>query len=249
MGGDKTTVPCDNQWGSRTIPASLKRELPAPQILRSPPSFSSLHPLHGLTTMNTARRRNLLFFSSALFLTIFFLFSSSLSHATSPTSNTVTLRTRNLRLHRRHLHEEIARSHCEGTLYPELCVSTVASFPGLASKSLRQVVAATINLTMGEVQAADSNCSSIEHSWVKRLGPLDRRALDDCLELFQETMDEFHDALSDLSGTTSASKHIHDLQTLLSGKFVSCPVDEFLRSDNHSFRSSWGSLISPDLSI
>ncbi|KAK4779826.1 hypothetical protein SAY87_015932 [Trapa incisa] len=156
----------------------------------------------------TTRRRSLLCFSALLLF-------SSLGHAALDSSNMAIGGV--AATHRRNLHEEIARSHCEGTLYPELCVSTVASFPSLASQSLPQVIAATINLTAGEVHAADDNCSRLEHNWLKRLAPLDQRALDDCRELFGETVDEFNGALSDLSGTSSASKHIHDLQTLLSG--------------------------------
>ncbi|XP_031401712.1 pectinesterase-like [Punica granatum] len=170
--------------------------------------------------MNTSGRiRSLLFFSTLLLptLALFLFLFSSLGLVARPRHYAATLQTLPLHIHRRHLHEEIARSHCEGTLYPELCVSTVASFPDLASKSVPQVIAATLNLTMGEVKVANSNCSIIERSWIKRLGPLERRALDDCQELFQETMDEFRNALSDLSGTPSASKHFHDLQTLLSG--------------------------------
>ncbi|KAK4762565.1 hypothetical protein SAY86_008333 [Trapa natans] len=181
--------------------------------------------------MDDTRRGNLIFFSNL------FLFSS-LGHASAVVvGRTAALQTGDIApIHHGDLHEEIARSHCEGTLYPELCVSTVAAFPDLASKSLPQVIAAAINLTSGEVHAADDNCTRLEQNWLKQLAPLDRRALDDCRELFQETVDEFNGALSDLSGTSSSSKHIHDLQTLLSGAMTNqytC-LDGFAYSESNA---------------
>lgn len=69
---------------------------------------------------------------------------------------------------------------------------------------------------MDEVRASSANCTLIE----KRLRgpyPSQKRALDDCLELLDDTVSELEAALADLTSKKSASKHYHDLQTLLSG--------------------------------
>lgn len=114
-----------------------------------------------------------------------------------------------------HKHYQIAHSACKGTLYPKLCVSTVASFPDLTSKSLPQIISSTVNHTMSEVRASSANYTVIE----KRLrspNPLQKRALDDCLELLDDTISELEIALADLTSIKTVSKHYHDLQTLLS---------------------------------
>ncbi|KAF8014892.1 hypothetical protein BT93_H0631 [Corymbia citriodora subsp. variegata] len=119
---------------------------------------------------------------------------------------------------RRHL--QVARSTCEGTLYPDLCVSTLASFPDLASKSVPEIISSTVNLTTAQVRSASSSCSGLERRLASKLGPLERRALGDCLELLAHTVDEFGKAISDLSsknGVNAPATHFHDLQTLLSG--------------------------------
>ncbi|KAF8387719.1 hypothetical protein HHK36_026373 [Tetracentron sinense] len=114
-----------------------------------------------------------------------------------------------------HKHLQIAHSTCEGTLYPELCVSTLSSFPNLASKSVPQIISDTINLAVDEVKVSASNCTGIRKK-VKVLDPRQKRAIDDCLELFDDTIAELQIAISDLSPKSSPSKHYHDLQTLLS---------------------------------
>lgn len=68
---------------------------------------------------------------------------------------------------------------------------------------------------MYEVRASSSNYSGVRNNF-RNLDPLDKIALNDCLELFDDTIAELKSALGDLS-PKSASEHYHDLQTLLSG--------------------------------
>lgn len=108
----------------------------------------------------------------------------------------------------------VAARHCDGTLYPDLCVSTLADIPNLASKSLPEVIAVVINSTATNVRSSASNCSSYLH----RRGYMDFRqrvALNDCLELFDETLDDLHSAASDLA-YGNASAYVTDIQTVLS---------------------------------
>ena len=114
-----------------------------------------------------------------------------------------------------HKHIQVAHSTCQGTLYPELCVSTLSSFPDLATKSLPQIISATVNQTLSKVRVSSSNCSSIRKK-LKNLDPLQKRALDDCLELFDDTMAQLKTTISDLSSKKLDSKHHNDLQSLLS---------------------------------
>ncbi|KAK4482162.1 hypothetical protein RD792_009303 [Penstemon davidsonii] len=133
-------------------------------------------------------------------------------------------------------HFQIAQSTCEGTLYPELCVSTVASFPELRRKTLPEIISATVNVTMKEVRASASNCSGLRRKLIKKLHPLDLHALDDCIELFSETIAELKRVLTDLSGSKSPEKYYDDLQTLLSGAMTNqftC-LDGFAYSKNNT---------------
>ncbi|CBI36883.3 unnamed protein product, partial [Vitis vinifera] len=137
-----------------------------------------------------------------------------------------------------HKHVQIAHSHCEGTLYPELCVSTLSTFPDLASKTVPEVIAATVSHTVGEVKLSASNCSGIRRK-LKNLNTLEGRAINDCLELHDCTIAQLQSTISDLSHNNSPAKHYHDLQTLLSGSITNlytC-LDGFAYSKKH-IRSS-----------
>ncbi|KAK6239406.1 hypothetical protein QUC31_004875 [Theobroma cacao] len=115
-----------------------------------------------------------------------------------------------------HNHLQIAHSACQGTLYPDLCVSTISVLPDLASKSLPELISAILNQTMYEVRLASANCTNIERRF-KSYNTLEERAINDCLELFDNTLAELKVALADLTPKKLAvSNNYHDLQTLLS---------------------------------
>ncbi|KAK8565499.1 hypothetical protein V6N13_020601 [Hibiscus sabdariffa] len=131
-----------------------------------------------------------------------------------------------------HNHLRIAHSACEGTLYPDLCVSTISALPDLASKSLPELIQATLNQTMYEVRLSSSNCTSIEKK-LKSYNALEEAAIKDCRELFDDTLEELRVALADLAPKKLAvSKNYHDLQTFLSAAITNqytC-LDGFSRS-------------------
>ncbi|XP_044501119.1 pectinesterase-like [Mangifera indica] len=160
--------------------------------------------------MFSSKRRSKLLLTLLPFSTIVFLIFSA-STTLKKTSKT----TETSRLHiRRHL--QIAHSACEGTLYPELCVSTLSSLPDLAFKSVHRLISATIDRTLYEIRASYSNCTGIRKKH-KNLNILENRALTDCIELFDDTIAELTSALHDLSPRKTTSKQFQDLQTLFSG--------------------------------
>ncbi|KAG4396831.1 hypothetical protein GLYMA_10G017100v4 [Glycine max] len=146
--------------------------------------------------------------------------SSLLFFGTTHLTNTQTTRVPDQK--HKHLHfqkhiQVVAQSTCEGTLYPDLCVLTLATFPDLTTKSVPQVISSVVNHTMYEVRSTSYNCSGLK-KMLKNLNPLDQRALDDCLKLFEDTSVELKATIDDLSiKSTIGSKLHHDLQTLLSG--------------------------------
>ncbi|KAF8012851.1 hypothetical protein BT93_I0877 [Corymbia citriodora subsp. variegata] len=116
----------------------------------------------------------------------------------------------------------VLKSSCSSTRYPDLCYSAVAASPraaaGLATQ--RDVIEASLNIT---TVAVERNFFAIEKLLSKRSKSLTRRekrALHDCLETIDETLDELRDAAQDLSSYPDAGKslkqHADDLKTLMS---------------------------------
>ncbi|XP_047063592.1 pectinesterase-like [Lolium rigidum] len=112
--------------------------------------------------------------------------------------------------------EAAAAAHCDGTLYPDLCLSTLATIPSLHKKPLRVVIGATCNRTETEVTDMSANCSSYlqESSLTAR----DRLAVSDCIELLDDTMDDLRATTSDLEQrlSTSSRPMMHEVMTVLS---------------------------------
>lgn len=112
--------------------------------------------------------------------------------------------------------EAAAAAHCEGTLYPELCLSTLATVPDLHKKPLPDVICATVNRTEVEVADMASNCSSFLQQG-KSLPPRDRVAIADCIELLGTTMDELQATTSDLQQPSNGATVVDHVMTVLSG--------------------------------
>ncbi|KAF0888091.1 hypothetical protein E2562_010800 [Oryza meyeriana var. granulata] len=101
--------------------------------------------------------------------------------------------------------EEAAAVHCEGTLYPELCLSTLADIPDLHKKSLPDVICGTVNRTKDAVAATSYNCSHYINN--KSLTARDRLAISDCMELLDTTMDELQATTNDLESPVVSSNN------------------------------------------
>ncbi|XP_039115013.1 pectinesterase-like [Dioscorea cayenensis subsp. rotundata] len=161
------------------------------------------------------RRASKLIFSaipfSCLLLLLFFLFSSSSSSIRKPFSTTTNP---HLHLHHHSHFETIntAKAHCHGTLYQDLCVSSLSSIPNLASKTIPQIISSLINRTTSEVYDSSRNCSNFLRR--RHLDLRQQVALTDCLELFDDTIDAFRTVLSDLR--INASSHKDDIESFLS---------------------------------
>ncbi|GFQ04115.1 pectinesterase [Phtheirospermum japonicum] len=98
---------------------------------------------------------------------------------------------------------------------------------------------------MKEVRDSASNCSSLRRKLLRRLEPIELRALDDCLELFADTAAELSQIVADLSASKSPeTSYYDDLQTLLSGAMTNqytC-LDGFAYSKNNTRRFIEGRL-------
>ncbi|CAN6690464.1 unnamed protein product [Malus baccata var. baccata] len=151
-----------------------------------------------------------LFLTSILFLSLLF----SKPHFKNSNSKSPKIHFQN------HIQKQVletAHWACQDTLYKSLCLSTLATFPNLASKTLPQIISSTVSHTVLEVKASSSNCTSIKKQFSKKLSSLQQWALDDCLELLDNTIDELKSVISDLSpNKTLNSNRYYDLKALLS---------------------------------
>ncbi|XP_057808458.1 probable pectinesterase/pectinesterase inhibitor 40 [Salvia miltiorrhiza] len=97
---------------------------------------------------------------------------------------------------------------------------------------------------MKEVRDSASNCNSLRRKLLKKLEPLELRVLEDCFELFADTVAELNKVLADLSSAAAPKRYYADLQTLLSGAMTNqntC-LDGFTYSKNNMRRFIEGRL-------
>nr|CAB3473000.1 unnamed protein product [Digitaria exilis] len=99
--------------------------------------------------------------------------------------------------------EAAAAAHCDGTLYRDVCMSTLADIPDLHKKPLPDVISAAVNRTEDVVSATASNCSAYLHQ--RSLNARDRLAITDCLELLSTTMDDLQATVADLESTSATN--------------------------------------------
>ncbi|KAL2503388.1 Pectinesterase/pectinesterase inhibitor 3 [Forsythia ovata] len=115
----------------------------------------------------------------------------------------------------------VVKSTCAATLYPELCMSTIAAVPEAASsiKNSKDVLITALNYTITTVQ---HNYFTIKKITAQRksLTVREKAALHDCLEMIDDTLDELHKSDRELknygSKNYSFSDHVDNLLTLLS---------------------------------
>lgn len=166
----------------------------------------------GFGTFQNKKKLFLALFASILLVTAIVSITVSVSRNKSSNDNSNNINAAH----------SIIKVSCSSTLYPELCRSTLLAAPDAETskiKSPKDVIEKSLNLTIAAVQ---SNYLSIKKliSKGKRLTKREKTALNDCLELVDETLDELYIAEQDLidypSFKKSISKHADDLESLLS---------------------------------
>ncbi|KAI3848077.1 hypothetical protein MKX03_035746 [Papaver bracteatum] len=126
--------------------------------------------------------------------------------------------------------------HVHGTLYPKLCVSTLASlFPGvgLKRKSIAELISGIITQTVDIVKVSASTCHTVKNKFGKEIDRRQNQALDECLGLCEDTMLDLQAVLSILQQGSKSTESYNHVKTLLSSALTnqhSC-LDEFVGSD------------------
>ncbi|KAM6585469.1 hypothetical protein CsatB_012471 [Cannabis sativa] len=112
----------------------------------------------------------------------------------------------------------ILKSSCSITRFPELCYSAVAAGSSKKVSSQKDVIEASVNLTITAVEHSYFTVSKL-YKTRKGLTKREKAALHDCLENIDETLDELHEVQEDLEdypNKKSLTQHADDLKTLLS---------------------------------
>ncbi|PIA61289.1 hypothetical protein AQUCO_00300667v1 [Aquilegia coerulea] len=135
-------------------------------------------------------------------------------------------------------HLQVTHSTCEGTLYPDLCVSTLSSIPNLSEKSIPQIISSVVDHTVKLVKSSALTCTRIRQR-LRKLDQLQKRALDDCLKLFDYTVSELNNTLSYLSSESTSANHYNDLRTCFSASMTNhdtCLDGLFAHGDHKKVR-------------
>ncbi|KNA06798.1 hypothetical protein SOVF_177710 isoform A [Spinacia oleracea] len=156
--------------------------------------------------MNIPRKSKFILIIPVTILTIFFLIHK-------PTFKTSQKPHINLHVVN---HLQLAQSHCDGTLYPDLCITTLSTIPHLHKKSLTEILRYTITVTEAIVRTSTANVSSLEAGNGHTLSRLQHIAVKDCLELLGDTSDQLETVLDETEDQCDLTQNLSNGLTFLS---------------------------------
>eukprot|EP01018_Ginkgo_biloba_P023488 Gb_21388 [translate_table: standard] len=104
---------------------------------------------------------------------------------------------------------------CSQTLYPELCVSTLVSYPGAMEAKTKDLAHITVNVTMNRVQKTYGFALNMINQAMEYK---ERMAFEDCLELLEDTMEQINVSLANIGRLSEKSLkwQLGNVQTWLS---------------------------------
>ncbi|KAK1558955.1 hypothetical protein Q3G72_008681 [Acer saccharum] len=107
---------------------------------------------------------------------------------------------------------------CSVTQYRDLCVHSLASFSNTAKRSPSKWARAGVSVTIGEAKTVNQYLIRLKNHYYKRLRGRNRAALLDCMETFQDTIDQLHKSLGILRKLSTANfeSQMGDLTTFMS---------------------------------
>lgn len=108
------------------------------------------------------------------------------------------------------------RDACSVTRHQDICVRTLASFSSTAKRSPSKWARAGVSVTVGELKSVAQHLIELKNRQLLR--GRNRIALSDCIELFQDAVDELHKSLSVLRKLSKSTFDIQmgDLNTWIS---------------------------------
>jgi len=105
---------------------------------------------------------------------------------------------------------------CTVTRYRDICVRTLASFSSTAKRSPSKWARAGVSVTIGEVKNVTQDLIALKKQGVMK--GMDMIALSDCIECFEEAVDELYKSLNVLRNLCKSTFRIQmgDLNTWIS---------------------------------
>eukprot|EP01018_Ginkgo_biloba_P037216 Gb_25439 [translate_table: standard] len=103
---------------------------------------------------------------------------------------------------------KFVKSACSQTRYPDMCVSSMVSYPGYQTASPKDMMNIAVQASIERAKKAHSFAMSLTNN---AMSTKERAAWQDCLELFEDTMDRLNVCLSN-----PVQKKAGDVQTWLS---------------------------------
>eukprot|EP01018_Ginkgo_biloba_P036794 Gb_22360 [translate_table: standard] len=88
---------------------------------------------------------------------------------------------------------KFVKSACSQTRYPDMCVSSMVSYPGYRTASTKDMMSIAVQASMEAAKKAHSFAMSLTNNAMSKK---ERAAWQDCLELFEDTMDHLDVCLS-----------------------------------------------------
>eukprot|EP01018_Ginkgo_biloba_P037068 Gb_24214 [translate_table: standard] len=121
---------------------------------------------------------------------------------------TVSSKTANVEHHGWKTVSKFVKSACSQTRYPDMCVSSMVSYPGYQTATPEDMTNIAVQASMDWARKAHSFAVSLTNNSMSKK---ERAAWQDCLELFEDTMDRLNVCVSN-----SVKKKAEDVQTWLS---------------------------------
>eukprot|EP01018_Ginkgo_biloba_P036956 Gb_03174 [translate_table: standard] len=103
---------------------------------------------------------------------------------------------------------KFVKSACSQTRYPDMCASSMVSYPGYQTASPKDMMNIAVQASMKRAKRAHSFAMSLTNNAMSKK---ERAAWQDCLELFEDTMDHLN-----VSVSNPVQKKAGDVQTWLS---------------------------------
>ncbi|KAI9181687.1 hypothetical protein LWI28_017549 [Acer negundo] len=107
---------------------------------------------------------------------------------------------------------------CSVTQYRDLCVHSLALFSNTAKRSPSKWARAGVSVTIGEAKTVNQYLIRLKNHYSTRLRGRNRVALLDCMETFQDTIDQLQKSLGILRRLSAANfeSQMGDLTTFIS---------------------------------
>jgi len=112
---------------------------------------------------------------------------------------------------------EFIKSSCQATRYPRLCVSSLSPYTGSLKPTLCELVKAAMNVSLVNARTVSVWAAGLKGRSAE-MSERERAALNDCIQNFDDTVDEIQKSLKELEQLqrSNFNPQMNDMQTFMS---------------------------------